>query len=75
MGKIANRYDVTDCKSPDDIPDDHGVPGMVWHAFSAVTSYTTHTEGRNEATRSLRALTGSQDRYMSALIEAAGMVS
>ncbi len=54
--------------------DDHGVPGSVWHAYSAVTRYTTHTEGRNEATRMQRALLGSQDRYVRAFTEAARMV-
>lgn len=54
--------------------DDHGVPGTVWHAYSAVTRYTTHTEGRNEATRALRALTGAQDRYVRAFQEAALVV-
>lgn len=51
--------------------DDHGVPGSIWHAYSAVTRYTTHTEGRNEATRMQRALLGSQDRYARAFKEAA----
>lgn len=55
--------------------DDHGVPGSVWHAYSAVTRYTTHTEGRNEGTRMLRALTGAQDRYVRAFNEAASLVS
>ncbi len=55
--------------------DDHGVPGSVWHAYSAVTRYTTHTEGRNEATRMQRALIGSQDRYVRAFSEAARLVS
>ncbi len=54
--------------------DDHGVPGSVWHAYSAVTRYTTHTEGRNEATRMQRALLGSQDRYVRAFTEAASLV-
>ncbi len=51
--------------------DDHGVPGTVWHAYSAVTRYTTHTEGRNEATRLQRAMLGAQDRYSRAFTEAA----
>lgn len=55
--------------------DDHGVPGTAWHAYSAVTRYTTHTEGRNEATRLERAMLGSQDRYVRAFTEAARMVS
>ena len=55
--------------------DDHGVPGTVWHAYSAVTRYTTHTEGRNEGTRMLRALTGAQDRYVRAFGEAAREVA
>ncbi len=55
--------------------DDHGVPGSVWHAYSAVTRYTTHAEGRNEATRMQRALMGSQDRYVRAFNEAATLVS
>jgi hypothetical protein len=55
--------------------DDHGVPGTVWHAYSAVTRYTTHTEGRNAATRSLRALTGAQERYVRAFQEAGKLVS
>lgn len=55
--------------------DDHGVPGSVWHAYSAVTRYTTHTEGRNEATRLQRAMMGSQDRYVRAFTEAARMVA
>lgn len=55
--------------------DDHGVPGSVWHAYSAVTRYTTHTEGRSEATRMARALMGSQDRYVRAFTEAAALVS
>ena len=55
--------------------DDHGVPGTVWHAYSAVTRYTTHTEGRNEATRALRSLTGAQDRYVRAFTEAAQAVA
>jgi hypothetical protein len=55
--------------------DDHGVPGTVWHAYSAVTRYTTHTEGRNEATRALRALTGAQERYARAFSEAAAEVA
>lgn len=55
--------------------DDHGVPGSVWHAYSAVTRYTTHTEGRNEATRALRALTGSQERYVRAFQNAAQLVA
>lgn len=55
--------------------DDHGVPGSVWHAYSAVTRYTTHTEGRSEATRSERSLLGSQKRYVKAFTEAAQLVS
>ena len=55
--------------------DDHGVPGTAWHAFSAVTRYTTHTEGRNEATRLQRAMLGSQDRYVRAFNEAAHLVT
>jgi hypothetical protein len=55
--------------------DDHGVPGSVWHAYSAVTRYTTHTEGRDEGARSLRALTGNQDRYARAFSEARALVS
>ncbi len=55
--------------------DDHGVPGTVWHAYSAVTRYTTHTEGRNEATRMQRALLGSQSRYVRAFQEAERVVS
>lgn len=55
--------------------DDHGVKDSVWHAYSAVTRYTTHTEGRNEATRMQRALLGSQDRYVRAFSEAAQLVS
>lgn len=55
--------------------DDHGVPGTVWHAYSAVTRYTTHTEGRNEGTRMLRSLTGAQDRYVRAFSEAAREVA
>ena len=55
--------------------DDHGVPGSAWHAYSAVTRYTTHTEGRNEATRLQRAMLGSQDRYVRAFNEAAQLVS
>lgn len=55
--------------------DDHGVPGTAWHAYSAVTRYTTHTEGRNEATRLQRAMLGSQDRYVRAFTEAARMVA
>lgn len=55
--------------------DDHGVPGSAWHAYSAVTRYTTHTEGRNEATRLQRAMLGSQDRYVRAFTEAAALVS
>ncbi len=54
--------------------DDHGVPGTPWHAYSAVTRYTTHTEGRNEATRLQRAMLGSQDRYVRAFTEAARLV-
>ena len=55
--------------------DDHGVPGTVWHAYSAVTRYTTHTEGRNPATRAERALVGSQDRFVRAFQEAAKLVA
>ena len=55
--------------------DDHGVPGSVWHAYSAVTRYTTHTEGRSEAVRAQRALMGAQDRYVRAFTEAARMVA
>ncbi len=55
--------------------DDHGVPGTAWHAYSAVTRYTTHTEGRNEATRLQRAMLGSQDRYVRAFNEAAAAVA
>lgn len=55
--------------------DDHGVPGSVWHAYSAVTRYTTHTEGRNEATRMQRALMGSQDRYVRAFNEARQLIA
>ncbi len=55
--------------------DDHGVPGTPWHAYSAVTRYTTHTEGRNEATRLQRAMLGSQDRYVRAFNEAAMLVA
>lgn len=55
--------------------DDHGVPGSVWHAYSAVTRYTTHSEGRNAATRELRSLTGAQDRFVRAFAEAAREVS
>ncbi len=55
--------------------DDHGVPGSVWHAYSAVTRYTTHTEGRNAGTRMLRSLTGSQDRYTRAFSMAARLVT
>lgn len=55
--------------------DDHGVPGTVWHAYSAITRYTTHTEGRNEATRLQRAMLGSQDRYVRAFTEAARLVT
>jgi hypothetical protein len=54
--------------------DDHGVPNTAWHAYSAVTRYTTHTEGRNEATRLQRAMLGSQDRYTRAFTEAARLV-
>jgi len=54
--------------------DDHGVPGSVWHAYSAVTRYTTHTEGRNDATRLNRAMLGSQDRFVRAFTEAAQLV-
>lgn len=67
-GKVLKAM-VADWRS-----DDHGVPGSVWHAYSAVTRYTTHTEGRNEATRALRALTGAQDRYIRAFQEAAQVV-
>ncbi len=55
--------------------DDHGVPGSVWHAYSAVTRYTTHTEGRNAATRAERAMLGSQGRFVRAFQEAARLVS
>ncbi len=55
--------------------DDHGVPGTPWHAYSAVTRYTTHTEGRSEATRLQRAMLGSQDRYVRAFNEAAMLVA
>lgn len=55
--------------------DDHGVPGTVWHAYSAVTRYTTHTEGRNEATRLNRAMLGAQDRFVRAFNEAAKLVA
>ena len=55
--------------------DDHGAAGSVWHAYSAITRYTTHTEGRNEATRMQRALLGSQDRYVRAFTEAARLVA
>ncbi len=55
--------------------DDHGVPGSVWHAYSAVTRYTTHTEGKNEATRMQRSLLGSQNRYVRAFEEAARLVA
>ncbi len=55
--------------------DDHGVPGSVWHAYSAVTRYTTHTEGRNDATRLQRAMLGSQDRFVRAFTEAAKLVA
>jgi len=55
--------------------DDHGVPGTAWHAYSAVTRYTTHTEGRNEATRLQRAMLGSQERYVRAFKEAATLVA
>lgn len=55
--------------------DDHGVPGTVWHAYSAVTRYTTHTEGRNEATRLQRAMLGSQERFVRAFGEAEKLVN
>lgn len=52
--------------------DDHGVPNSVWHAYSAITRYTTHTEGRNEGTRAARALLGTgQARFDRAFREAA----
>lgn len=68
-GKVLKAL-VADWRS-----DDHGVPGTVWHAYSAVTRYTTHTEGRSEGTRMLRALTGAQDRYVRAFTEAAQLVA
>lgn len=39
--------------------DDGGAPNTVWHAYNGITRYVTHSEGRNEATRSARALLGS----------------
>jgi hypothetical protein len=55
--------------------DDHGVPGTPWHAYSAVTRYTTHTEGRSEAVRLERSMLGCQDRYVRAFQEAAGLAA
>lgn len=38
--------------------DDAGAPQTVWHAYNGLTRYVTHDQGRNEATRSARALLG-----------------
>lgn len=43
----------------DYLADDAGAPQSVWHAYNGVTRYVTHSEGRNPAARSARALLGS----------------
>lgn len=55
--------------------DDHGVPGSIWHAYSAVTRYATHEEGRSEASRSERALFGNSERNARAFTLAAKMLT
>lgn len=49
-GEAANArkiLDVIDCYQVDDC----GAEGSVWHAYNAVTRYTSHKYGKNEATR------------------------
>lgn len=38
--------------------DETEAPGTVWQAFNGVTRYVSHVQGRNDATRSARALLG-----------------
>ncbi len=56
-GNSAKIVDLAECYTVDDA----GAPGTVWQAFSAVTRYETHHNGRTEASRNRRMLLGAGD--------------
>ena len=66
-----DRNRVLSAVTKDYDADDHGVPGTVWHAYSAITRYTTHSEGVSDSVRLERAMLGAQSRFDRAFNEAA----